>query len=81
MSHATEKPYRLADSSFRSESSPNITHATDETGDRTLCGRDATDWTSESHPGPGGPDCLTCARVWRKRKSKSKSQAAEPEKT
>lgn len=59
--------WRLSDSSFRSDSSPSILHATDETNIRTLCGRDASDWSREEDYVPGEPpDCLICAKVWRR---------------
>jgi hypothetical protein len=46
-------------SSFRSESSDNITHATLD-GERTLCGRSG--WETSEGWSDLGPDCLRCAR-------------------
>lgn len=56
-------PFRLADSAFRGEKALNITHATDPTWNRTLCGRECSKWTTEA-PTEDGPDCLVCRSVW-----------------
>ena len=55
--------FRLAPSSFRTEKSLNVTHATDPSETKTLCGRDASKWTQEvvQH---NGPDCNKCLKVW-----------------
>lgn len=66
-SYVEEQPWRLADSAFRGPAAPNITHATDATGDRTLCGRKCARWQRET-PTLDGPDCNKCRPIWRKRR-------------
>jgi hypothetical protein len=67
--NAPRTVFRVADSSFRRSGSrggvesPNISHATDERGERTLCGRDARRWTQNDWH-QMGPDCLTCRKKW-----------------
>jgi hypothetical protein len=60
--------YVLFRSSFRYEAAPNIAHVTVD-GVKTLCGRlveQAETVEPDHNDPPHPPDCLTCARVWRK---------------
>lgn len=69
----------LANSSFAYESAPNITHATNADGTRTLCGRACENWISQAATPPGldeplPPDCLTCRRIWEARRAVAAQQ-------
>lgn len=61
----TGNVFRLAPSSFRSEQTLNITHATDPSETKTLCGKDASRWIREDVQ-HNGPDCLRCMKAWQR---------------
>lgn len=53
-----------------------ISHATDHTGKRTLCGRDASAWMRDP-ASLNGPDCHRCTAVWEARGAAKIKPASE----